>query len=179
MGQTPMMWAAAGGRTEIVRLLIERGAEASAVSKNGYNALLFAAQNGDVECLKALLAAKADPLFKARDGSTAFLIALVRGNEAAARLMLEHGADVNSRDAIYLCELPCNQNFAVGLQHDRRNKTRLRSAVWHSDDRAAAGLEGRVQGTVRRQAKHGVRLDIRRWLSSCADQDFSIRLNDD
>jgi uncharacterized protein len=41
---------------------------------------------------------KSDPRFKARDGSTAFLIALARGHEAVARLMLEHGAEVNTRD---------------------------------------------------------------------------------
>ena len=48
---------------------------------------------------KALLDAKADPLFKAKDGSTVFLIALARGSEPFARLMLDHGADINVRDA--------------------------------------------------------------------------------
>src|SRR5262249_31526647 len=46
-----------------------------------------------------LLTAQADPKFKAKDGATAFSIAVGRGNEALARLMMEHGADVNARDA--------------------------------------------------------------------------------
>ena len=38
-------------------------------------------------------------MFKAKDGSTVFLIALARGSEPFAKLMLEHGADINVRDA--------------------------------------------------------------------------------
>jgi ankyrin repeat protein len=38
-------------------------------------------------------------LFKAKDGSTVFLVALARGSEPFARLMLDHGADINVRDA--------------------------------------------------------------------------------
>jgi ankyrin repeat protein len=82
-----------------VNLLVERGANVNAVSKNGFSPLLFAAQRGDVNSAKALLAAKADPKFKAKDGGTAFLIALGRGNEAVTRLMLDYGGDVNALDA--------------------------------------------------------------------------------
>jgi ankyrin repeat protein len=98
MGQTALMWAAAGGHTAAAQALIARGANVNAASKTGFTSLLFAAQAGDAECVKTLIAAKADPHFKSPDGAGAFALALARGHEDVARLMLDYGVDVNQRD---------------------------------------------------------------------------------
>src|ERR1035438_5755584 len=42
-GQTALMWAAAEGHPEVVRVLIDRHADIHAASKNGFTALVFAA----------------------------------------------------------------------------------------------------------------------------------------
>src|SRR5207247_6976077 len=107
----------------IARLLIARGANVSTASKNGYNTLLFAAQQGDINSVKLLLAAKVDPRFKAPDGNTAFLIALGRGHEAVARLMLEHGAEVNSRDRSeeHTSELQSRVDLVCRLLLEKKN----------------------------------------------------------
>ena len=98
MGQTPLMWAAAGGYTAITRFLIASGAEAGAISTNGFRPILFAAASGDAASAQALIAAGADPHVTAADGRSPFLIAAAEGGDAVTRLMLDHGADVNARD---------------------------------------------------------------------------------
>ena len=77
---------------------MERGANVSAVSSNGFSPILFAAQHADADSARALIGAGADANATAADGSTAFLIALAQGNDAVIRLMLDQGADVNARD---------------------------------------------------------------------------------
>ena len=57
MGQTPLMWAAAGGHTAIARFLIDSGADVRAVSTNGFRPMLFAAASGDADSARALIAA--------------------------------------------------------------------------------------------------------------------------
>ena len=51
-GQTVLMWAAAKGHAEVVKVLIENGAKVSTESRNGFTPLLFAAISGDVETAK-------------------------------------------------------------------------------------------------------------------------------
>src|SRR5262249_43281789 len=60
---TALMWAAAEGSTEVVRLLLEHGADLHARSKGlgGFTALLFAAREGRIGAAKALVQAGVDP----------------------------------------------------------------------------------------------------------------------
>ena len=60
-GQTALMWAATEGNSNIVKSLIEHGADISKKTKNGFTPLLFAARSGDVETTRVLLDAGADP----------------------------------------------------------------------------------------------------------------------
>ena len=59
-GQTALMWAAAEKHTDVVRLLIQFGADVNARSNGRYSALLFSARANDIETAKALLAAGAN-----------------------------------------------------------------------------------------------------------------------
>jgi ankyrin repeat protein len=58
--QTALMWAALERHADVVRLLLEHGADATAHTKKGFTALHFAARSGDIESAKALLAAGLD-----------------------------------------------------------------------------------------------------------------------
>ena len=57
----PLHSAAAGGHTQIVALLLARGADPNATQRGGWTALHAATQNGNQEMIDALIAAGADP----------------------------------------------------------------------------------------------------------------------
>jgi uncharacterized protein len=117
-GQTAMMWAVAQRHANIVRLLLEAGADVRARSKSsrrvvllccptwpgdpegtveidqgGLTPLLFAALNGDVASARLLLDAGADVNDTAAAGTTALVMAVHRGFAPLAALLLERGAD--------------------------------------------------------------------------------------
>jgi ankyrin repeat protein len=61
-GHTALMAAAAAGHADVIRLLIEAGADVNAVDDEGESALSFARANGHAEAATALLAAGAVPV---------------------------------------------------------------------------------------------------------------------
>lgn len=95
-GWTPLHLAAFFGRGEAVRLLLERGAAASARSGNPMaNTPLHAAMAGrlDLDGVRALLDGGAETDARQHGGFTALHAAAMHGDAATARLLLEHGAD--------------------------------------------------------------------------------------
>jgi ankyrin repeat protein len=126
--QTALMWAASGKHPEIVRFLVEGGADVHARAKitarndpfiiktggifglnyrpdvhfpkssGGFTALMFAAQQGDVESARILLAAGASANDSTAEDGSALIVATASGHEDVARLLLESGADPNAKD---------------------------------------------------------------------------------
>jgi ankyrin repeat protein len=76
--------SAAAGRTAVVPLLIERGADVNARQQGGWTALHEAAHRGDLELTEALLAAGADPRLANDEGITAAQLARDAGHAALA-----------------------------------------------------------------------------------------------
>jgi uncharacterized protein len=97
-GQTALMRAVAEKHPEVVRALIDRGADVRARSKGGFTALLFASQQGEVASAKMLLAAGADVNEKTPKNGTALVVAAASGREQFAIFLLENGADPNAAD---------------------------------------------------------------------------------
>ena len=76
----PLQAAAAGGRDEVVALLLERGADVnSSKSPSRWTALHLAAFSGRVEMVKVLLEAEADAGVKDVEGKTALALAVAGG----------------------------------------------------------------------------------------------------
>ena len=118
-GQTPLMWAAAEGHGDAMKVLIEAGADVNARSSiivwerqrteeprdkwlppGGLTPLLFAARDGKVDSVRVLLDARADINLVDPDRHTPLILALNNGHYDVAGLLIERGADVNVEDKV-------------------------------------------------------------------------------
>jgi ankyrin repeat protein len=94
-GATALMWAVASVHPEVVRVLVEGGADVHVSSHKGFTPLLFAAINGDVGTAAILLAAGARVNDRGSDGTHALPLAIVNQQDRFALFLLERGADPN------------------------------------------------------------------------------------
>jgi hypothetical protein len=99
-GRTLLSFAAGEGHDDIVRLLLEKGAEIEVKDgKYGYTPLLWAAGNGHEAVVKLLLEKGAE--IEAKDGSygyTPLLWAARNEHEAVIKLLLDKGAKTEAED---------------------------------------------------------------------------------
>ena len=94
LGNTPLMYASEKGHTEIVRLLLQRGAGVNAKTKfDGYKtALSKASEKGHTEIVRMLIEKGADVNIKSNDGNTALQYAIKQGHTEIEQLLIHHGA---------------------------------------------------------------------------------------
>ena len=142
-GQTALMWAAAQGQAEMVKLLAANGADLNArgvirqwerkviteprpkdMNKGGFTPLLYAAREGCVECARHLIAAGADPDLEDPERITPLNMALLNLHFELAAVMIKAGADVDKwdlfgRSPIYMAAdvstLPTKGNGAMAV----------------------------------------------------------------
>lgn len=101
-GHTPLISAAQGGDEEVARLLISFGAAVDARARAGTTALIFSSRSDKyVELSRLLIMRGSDPNAKAAGtGETPLLLASRNGAYKTVALLLGHGADVNTPDAL-------------------------------------------------------------------------------
>ncbi len=116
-GQSALMWAAAQGQAEMVKLLASHGGDVNArgvirqwerkviteprpkdLNKGGFTPLLYAAREGCVECARHLIAAGADPDLEDPERITPLNMALFNLHFEFAAYMIKAGADVDKWD---------------------------------------------------------------------------------
>ncbi|MDD3732725.1 MAG: ankyrin repeat domain-containing protein [candidate division Zixibacteria bacterium] len=96
VGYTPLSWAAVRGKWDVLKFLLEAGAD---VNYQGIDrcAALFSACNHDrPEIILLLLARGADMEHKNAWGNTALSLAAQKGNARVVALLISKGADINT-----------------------------------------------------------------------------------
>jgi ankyrin repeat protein len=96
--ETALMVAAGKGHTEIVKLLLEMGANPDIQNDFNGTALLNAAKEGHTESLRLILEADLEIDAKDIHGATALMHATQRGDTEMVRLILQKNPDVNLRE---------------------------------------------------------------------------------
>ena len=101
-GLTALHYAVRGGKLPLIRLLLERGAKANALDKNGLTPLVHLSKTrskADPIPVMELLAASGASL-NARDDnqSTLLMYFARRGHAKPVQWLLAHGADRNARN---------------------------------------------------------------------------------
>ncbi|WP_257275407.1 ankyrin repeat domain-containing protein, partial [Endozoicomonas sp. SESOKO4] len=94
---TALMLAAGGGHKDIVKRLINAGANINAACSSGTTALFVAAQANNTDCVKILIEAKADLNAARSIGATPLYIAAQENNTDCVKLLIEAKADLNTR----------------------------------------------------------------------------------
>lgn len=97
--ESPLMMASLKGHLDLVRKLIERGAD---VNKTGWTPLHYAATNGHLAIIQLLLDEHAYIDAESPNGSTPLMMAAHYGTPAAVKLLLESGADPTLRNQLGL-----------------------------------------------------------------------------
>ena len=97
-GRTPLSYAAADGRVDIVTWLLEQGAAADRRDVQQRTPLFQAALGGHPEVIAVLVTRGADPNARDQWQDTPLIVACAKGNAAAAALLLERGADPALKD---------------------------------------------------------------------------------
>ena len=85
--ETPLHFAASGGRYEMAHFLLKKGANVNAGNKRGRTALHFAALHGHVKVCELLMASGADVNASEVDGTTPYKLAKARGHGKIASIL--------------------------------------------------------------------------------------------
>ncbi|MEE8583319.1 MAG: ankyrin repeat domain-containing protein [Acidobacteriota bacterium] len=99
-GQTPLIAAAAKGRSEVIEELLKGGAKPDRWDRKGWTPLHLAARGGLLGSVLQLLkgGAPVDPAGREKSGATPLLLAVTGGLPKIAEALLNQGADPNSRN---------------------------------------------------------------------------------
>ena len=96
--QTPLM-SSSYISSEMVDMLVRRGADIRASDREGFQAIHIAAFSGHKECLESLLRAGANVNAQTNDGSTPAILLVVNGFfDALKTIHLSYGADLSLKD---------------------------------------------------------------------------------
>jgi ankyrin repeat protein len=128
-GTTPLMRAARAGDPEVMRLLLEKGADPKRVTKEGNTALMFAAgvgyrdkntrspESGALGALKVALDQGLDLNQTNARGETALHGAALRGADSLVQFLVEHGGklDAKTKQGFTTLDVAMGKNSLAGL----------------------------------------------------------------
>ncbi|KAK1840600.1 Ankyrin repeat domain-containing protein 50-like protein 3 [Colletotrichum chrysophilum] len=100
-GRTPLIWGSSEGHDNIVRMLLDKGADVNAQGGRYGNALQAASFKGHDKIVQMLLDKDADVNAQGGDYVNALYIASEEGHDDIVQMLLNKGADVNAHGGEY------------------------------------------------------------------------------
>ena len=97
LGSTPLFFAVIGEQDDVVRFLLNRGANAHAVNNYGETALHWAVLHNKVEYVRLLLAAGANPTHQDGESLTPIDWAVERGDPEVLQLLQQNSQRLKGR----------------------------------------------------------------------------------
>ena len=97
-GWTALVWAARNGRTDLVNLLLDRGADINIITKDGFTALVHSLENKHRDTAHLLLRRGANPNLEEDNCSPALPIAAKYGLVDLVREVLNLGGSISALD---------------------------------------------------------------------------------
>ena len=167
-GYTALQLASMRGHTEVVKLLLDRGASVDEKGEDGDTALMRASYGGHTEVVKLLLDRGASVDEKDTDGNTALMLASQNSHTEVVKLLLDRGASLteknNDGDTALVAVNDKNGNTAILalVEFDEDQLGRMAAAQVHrhllngqgSDSTATAVLKlVRAAGLARARAR--------------------------
>ena len=95
MKETPLHKAVSRGHTDVVKLLLDAGADPNKAINFGHTPLTLAVVNGNVDIVKILLDKGADPNTRDFYGDTPLRFTTINGNTDMVKVLLDAGANPN------------------------------------------------------------------------------------
>jgi ankyrin repeat protein len=90
-GVTALMLAADSNQLDVVNLLLKKNADPNVEDQRGWTALMNAVYQGNSNCVEALAARSREEV------NRGLLVAALMGRKETAKVLLDHGAEVDSR----------------------------------------------------------------------------------
>ncbi len=97
-GRTPLHWACRGVHVDVVKYLVERGADVNAQDRSSITPLHSVASRGHLEAARVLVGAGAGLEARTAAGATPLHMAAAQGRPDAAAFLFERGARLNVQD---------------------------------------------------------------------------------
>jgi len=117
LGDTPLLTAISFDDLELVRFLLDHGADPNVTVEDGYTCLLSAVESdadASVDIVARLIAAGADIHQTGINGWTPLHLAAARGHAEKTRRLIDAGANVNQRTEIDANETPLMEAAFAG-----------------------------------------------------------------
>ncbi|KAJ7059432.1 hypothetical protein C8F01DRAFT_1370371 [Mycena amicta] len=153
--------ASDGGHLDVVRLLLEHGADVNMQGGHYGNALQAASHSGHLDVVRLLLEHGADVNMQGGHYGNALQAASHSGHLDVVRLLLEHGADVNAQGGHYGNALRRHYGNALQAASAGGHLDVVRLLLEHGAD---VNAQGGLYGNALQAASAGGHLDVVRLL---------------